>query len=113
MRLAVFMLALSLPFAAMGTPEAPAMRKPVLITTPEYPPKAFRKRRQGDVEVCFRILGDGSVNRAYVSSSSDRIFNRSALRAIRASRFEADPSGTRAIKACRKYSFRLTPTNTA
>ncbi|MEO1034064.1 MAG: TonB family protein, partial [Pseudomonadota bacterium] len=63
----------------------------------------------GDVEVCFAILDDGSVYRPYVSSSTHRVFNRSALRAIRSSKFEADPSGERSIKACRKYQFRLQP----
>ena len=86
-----------------------SIRKPVLITTPEYPKKAFRARVQGDVEVCFEILTDGKVYKPYISSSSDRVFNRSALRAIRSSRFEADPGGERATRGCRVYRFRLKP----
>ena len=110
--LAALLLSLSAGLPA-AVPDNALLRKPVLIRTPEYPAKAFRKRLQGDVEVCFEILADGRVYKPYVSSSSARVFNRSALRAIRESRFEADPAGTGRIRGCRVYRFRLQPIESA
>ncbi len=90
-----------------------AIRKPLLVATPEYPTRAFRQRREGKVEVCFGILADGRVYRAYVASSSHRVFNRSALRAIRASLFEPDATSDRAVRGCRTFEFTLQPVTTA
>ncbi|MEM1260794.1 MAG: TonB family protein [Pseudomonadota bacterium] len=92
--------------APNGLPTPP---KPTVITSPEYPKRAFRDRIEGDVEVCFRILANGRVYRPYVSSSTHRIFNRSAIRAIKSSTFEPESVKTAFDKACRKYQFRLKP----
>ncbi len=82
-------------------------RKPVLTVSPNYPAKPRRERREGRVIVCFKIYPDGSVRKPYVFASSDRAFNRTSLRAIKASRFVAIDDSDERIDACRTYRYRL------
>ncbi|MEM8982382.1 MAG: TonB family protein [Pseudomonadota bacterium] len=97
-------------FCGSAVIAAPAgVPKPTLIISPEYPKRAFRDRIEGEVEVCFRILSNGRVYRPYVSRSTHRVFNRSALRAIKSSTFEPESLDTAFDKACRRYQFRLKP----
>lgn len=86
-------------------------RQPVLTVVPEYPERARRERIEGEVQVCFNVDRQGNTSRARVRTSSNRIFERPALLAVRASTYKALPDGTRlsGIKTCRTFRFRLTP----
>lgn len=50
----------------------------------QYPAEAHRDRLEGSVEVGFTLTRDGSVDRAWIVSSSGRqVFDREALAAVR------------------------------
>jgi protein TonB len=55
---------------------------------PAYPPAAARNRQDGTVEVEFTVAADGSVQNAKVLNSSARVFDDSALSAIKNAKFE-------------------------
>lgn len=86
-------------------------RIPLVTAFPKYPSIARRERIEGEATVCFRIDERGRVIRPSVRSSSNRIFNRAALRAIRSSSFEPLAPGQtlKRSKTCRTYRFRLDP----
>jgi len=84
-------------------------RMPQNTVAPVYPAIARRDRVEGDVQVCFNVDRKGRPYRIAVRSSTDRIFEKPSIRAIRASRYvelppEADVPG---IKTCRTFQFRL------
>ncbi len=86
-------------------------RQPTNTVAPAYPAKAQRARLEGDVQVCFNIDKDGRPHRIAVRRSTNRVFEKPAIRAIRASSFaklgpDEVPSG---IKTCRTFFFRLEP----
>ena len=86
-------------------------RQPLNTVAPAYPVKAQRARLEGDVQVCFNIDKDGRPHRIAVRQSTNRVFEKPAVRAIRASSFaklgpDEVPSG---IKTCRTFFFRLEP----
>lgn len=84
-------------------------RKPARTVVPVYPKLARRERLEGEVQVCFNIRRDGTIHRARVRKSTNRIFEKPALRAVRASTYAALPEGKkpRGIKTCRTFLFRL------
>ena len=86
-------------------------RVPLSTVAPAYPDAARRDRIEGDVQVCFNVDRDGRPYRIAVRSSSNRIFEKPAIRAIRASRYQPLPRGepVPAIKTCRTFRFRLEP----
>lgn len=88
-------------------------RKAVLVVSPSYPEKAWRQRRQGRVIVCFDIQANGRTKKAYVLASSNRVFNKSALKAVRLSRFEELDAGTEPEDSCRTFQFLLEPEKAA
>ncbi len=55
---------------------------------PTYPPAAARNRQDGSVDVEFTVAADGSVQNAKVVNSSSRVFDSSALSAIKSAKFE-------------------------
>ena len=86
-------------------------RMPINTVAPAYPAKAQRARLEGDVQVCFNIDKHGRPHRIAVRRSTNRVFEKPAIRAIRASSFaklgpDEIPSG---IKTCRTFFFRLEP----
>lgn len=89
-------------------------RKPVQTVVPVYPELARRERVEGDVQVCFNIDREGFPYRVRVRSSSNRVFEKPALIAARASTFEALLPGKKlsGIKTCRTFRFRLRPVST-
>ena len=92
-----------------------AERRPMSSSSPTYPEKARNERREGDVTVCYTITAEGKVRRPYVHESSDRVFNRSAVRAAKEIVYEPAAPGaanTRA-PACSTFRFRLQPLNEA
>jgi TonB family protein len=76
---------------------------------PVYPAVARRDRVEGDVQVCFNVDRKGRPYRIAVRSSTNRIFEKPAIRAIRASRYVELPKDQEvpAIKTCRTFRFRL------
>ena len=84
-------------------------RVPLHTVVPEYPKEARRDRIEGEVEVCFNVDRKGRPSRIGVRRSTHRVFEKAAIRAVRASRYiplkrsEPVPS----IKTCRTFSFSL------
>lgn len=86
-------------------------RKPLVTMIPDYPEVARRDRIEGEVQVCFDVTRDGRTRRIAVRKSTHRVFEKPAIRAIRASTYlplssDAAVSG---IKACRTFRFTLEP----
>lgn len=86
-------------------------RTPARTSFPVYPRIARRDRIEGDATVCFKITTDGRIRSVRVKHYSHRIFRRPALRAIKASSFEAlQPHEILSTsRTCRTYRFRLEP----
>jgi protein TonB len=84
-------------------------RVPLNTVAPAYPEAARRDRIEGDVQVCFNVDRDGRPYRIAVRSSSNRAFEKPAIRAIRASRYQPVPKDREvpSIKTCRTFRFRL------
>jgi TonB family protein len=76
-----------------------------------YPQRALRDRIQGDVEVCFDVNREGDTSRIAVRRSSNRIFEKAAIQAVRQSKYVAVPANLTlsGIKTCRTFRFRLDP----
>jgi len=55
--------------------------------SPAYPPAAARNRQDGSVEVEFTVAADGSVQSVKVLNSTSRVFDSSALSAIKNAKF--------------------------
>jgi TonB family protein len=86
-------------------------RKPLQTIVPVYPQRALEDRIQGEVEVCFNVDREGRTSRIAVRHSSNRIFEKPALLAIRASSYTPLPAGKplSGIKTCRTFRFLLDP----
>lgn len=86
-------------------------RKPALTVVPIYPELARRERVEGDVQVCFNVDRDGIPYRVRVRRSTNRIFEKPARLAARASTFEPLVPGKKlsGVKTCRTFRFRLKP----
>ena len=84
-------------------------RVPMSTVAPAYPHIARRDRVEGDVQVCFNIDRKGRPYRIAVRSSSNRIFEKPSMRAVRASRYAPVPDEQEvpAIKTCRTFQVRL------
>lgn len=84
-------------------------RVPLNTVAPAYPEVARRDRVEGDVQVCFNVDREGRPYRIAVRNSSNRVFEKPAIRAIRASRYQPVPNDREvpAIKTCRTFRFRL------
>ena len=91
--------------------DAAAERVPVHTVIPAYPEKARRARVEGEVEVCFAVNREGLTSRIAVRRSSNRVFERPAVEAIRASTYKPLPPGQKpsGIKTCRTFRFQLSP----
>jgi len=84
-------------------------RVPLNTVAPVYPAVARRERIEGDVQVCFNVDREGRPYRIAVRTSTNRVFEKPAIRAIRASRYHPLPPDrpVPAIKTCRTFRFRL------
>jgi len=84
-------------------------RIPLSTVAPVYPAIAQRDRIEGDVQVCFNVDRKGRPYRIAVRSSTNRVFEKPAIRAIRASRYVELPKEKEVpgIKTCRTFRFRL------
>jgi TonB family protein len=88
-------------------------RAPSVTAFPKYPSIARRDRIEGEAVVCFNIDAQGRVIRPSVRSSTHKIFEKPAMRAIRRSSFAPLAEGKKpaTAKTCRTYRFRLDPVN--
>lgn len=86
-------------------------RKPLFTVIPDYPKVARRDRIEGEVQVCFEITRDGRTRRIAVRKSTHRVFEKPAIRAVRASSYEALPADAvmSGMKSCRIFRFALEP----
>ena len=87
-------------------------RVPLSTVAPVYPTVARRERIEGDVQVCFKVDREGRPFRIAVRTSTNRVFEKPAIRAIKASRYQPLPDSqpVPAIKTCRTFRFRLEST---
>lgn len=86
-------------------------RVPLYTVMPDYPKVARRDRIEGEVQVCFEVARKGKTRRIAVRRSTNRVFEKPAMRAVRASTYlplskDAALSG---IKSCRTFRFTLEP----
>ncbi len=86
-------------------------RKPMQTVVPVYPELARRERVEGEVQVCFNVDRDGRPHRVRVRKSTNQIFEKPSVLAVRASTYHPLPEGERpsGIKTCRTFRFRLDP----
>ena len=87
-------------------------RIPLNTVAPVYPSEARLERIEGDVQVCFKVDRKGRPYRIAVRTSTNRVFEKPAIRAIRASRYQPLPDSqpVPGIKTCRTFRFRLEST---
>jgi protein TonB len=82
----------------------------VRAVQPDYPPDAYRSRAQGWVEVEFTVTADGAVtNATVVNAEPSRIFNTSALNAVRRWSFKPKLENGKAVdeRIRRRIEFKL------
>lgn len=86
-------------------------RVPRKTVIPDYPETARRDRIEGEVQVCFDISRQGYPRRIAVRSSTHRVFERTAIKAVRRSSWQPLEKGRPlpGIKACRTFRFLLMP----
>ncbi len=86
-------------------------RTPMTVVAPEYPRVARRDRVEGEVQVCFDVNRKGRTRRVAVRRSSNRIFEKPSIRAVKASTFRPldDDQEVPVIKSCRTFKFSLQP----
>lgn len=86
-------------------------RVPKHTVAPVYPHVARRDRIEGQVKVCYNIDKKGRPYRVAVRSSTHRIFEKPAIRAVKASAYMPlkDSETTTGIKTCRTFRFELQP----
>ena len=110
-------LCLLLPGIALGqvtaipTDTDDTQRMPRYTVMPDYPKIARRDRIEGEVQVCFNITRDGRTRRIAVRRSTNRLFEKPVIRAVRDSTYEPLPDDAKlsGIKACRTFRFSLEP----
>ena len=86
-------------------------RMPLQTMFPVYPERALAERIEGEVQVCFNVDRDGSTSRIAVRRSSNRVFEKPAMVAIRGSTYAPLAQGEElsGIKTCRTFRFLLDP----
>jgi len=86
-------------------------RVPLQTIIPGYPEIARRDRIEGTVQVCFNISRRGNPRRIAVRHSTNRLFEKVAMKAVRRSTWQPLSSDVEmsGIKACRTFRFALVP----
>ncbi len=84
-------------------------RVPLHTVVPVYPEKARQARVEGEVEVCFNVDRFGRTKGVSVRRSTNRVFEKPARNAVRASTFHPLEPGQKLpdIKNCRTFTFTL------
>jgi len=91
--------------------DAAGERMPLQTVVPIYPERALRDRIQGVVELCFDVDREGRTSRIAVRHSSNRLFEKPAMLAVRGSSYVpvAENKVLSGIKTCRTFRFLLDP----
>ena len=86
-------------------------RMPLQTIVPVYPDRALAERIEGEVQVCFNVDREGRTSRIAVRRSSNRLFEKPAMLAIRGSTYTPLQEGEEqsGIKTCRTFRFLLDP----
>jgi TonB family protein len=86
-------------------------RMPLQTMVPVYPERALADRIEGEVQVCFNVDHEGRTSRIAVRRSSNRLFEKPAMLAIRGSTYAPLSKGEElsGIKTCRTFRFLLDP----
>jgi TonB family protein len=86
-------------------------RMPLQTMVPMYPDRALADRTEGEVQVCFNVDREGRTSRIAVRRSSNRLFEKPAMLAIRGSTYTPLQGGEElsGIKTCRTFRFLLDP----
>ena len=86
-------------------------RMPLKTMVPVYPERALADRIEGEVQVCYNVDREGRTSRIAVRRSSNRLFEKPAMLAIRGSTYAPLPQGEElsGIKTCRTFRFLLDP----
>jgi len=86
-------------------------RQPTVTAVPRYPVNARRDRVEGEATVCYFIDSKGRIRKPAVRKSSNRIFEKPSLKAIKQSSYEAlrPDQNLSNVKTCRTYRFLLNP----
>ena len=86
-------------------------RMPLQTVVPVYPERAIADRIEGEVQVCFNVDREGRTSRIAVRRSSNRLFEKPAMLAIRGSTYAPLPQSENlsGIKTCRTFRFLLDP----
>jgi TonB family protein len=86
-------------------------RMPLKTIVPVYPERALADRIEGEVQVCFNVDREGRTSRIAVRRSSNRLFEKPAMLAIRGSTYTPLQGGEElsGIKTCRTFRFLLDP----
>ena len=86
-------------------------RMPLQTMVPVYPDRALAERIEGEVQVCFNVDREGRTSRIAVRRSSNRLFEKPAMLAIRGSTYTPLQEGEEqsGIKTCRTFRFLLDP----
>ncbi len=84
-------------------------RMPLQTIVPMYPKRALSDRIEGEVQVCFNVDREGRTSKIAVRRSSNRLFEKPAMLAIRESTYAPSPQGEKlsGIKTCRTFRFLL------
>jgi TonB family protein len=95
--------------AADPTADKVVERVPLHTVVPVYPEKARQARVEGEVEVCFSVDRFGRTKDVSVRRSTNRVFEKPARNAVRASMFHPLEPGQKVpdIKNCRTFTFTL------
>ena len=86
-------------------------RMPLQTIVPIYPQRALADRTEGEVRVCFNVDREGRTSRIAVRQSSNRLFEKPSILAVRGSTYAPLPQGEElsGIKTCRTFRFLLDP----
>ena len=86
-------------------------RMPLQTMVPVYPERALTERIEGEVQVCFNVDREGRTSRIAIRRSSNRVFEKPAISAIRESTYAPLVQGEvlSGIKTCRTFRFLLDP----
>jgi len=95
--------------SAPRAPDESTERVPLYTVAPQYPPLAKQMRVEGEVTVCFNVDRDGKTHRVKVRSSSNRIFEKPAIKAVRDSTYQPLKKNQKetGVKSCRTFRFSL------
>jgi len=91
--------------------DATGDRMPDHTQAPNYPRVARRDRIEGEVQVCFEIDRKGRPRKVAVRRSTNRLFEKPSIKAVKASSFRPIPKGEVVphVKSCRTFIYSLEP----